>query len=176
MLAYSAFSIIMVRNKRIIYFILITIAIVLVFSLLLIGNMNTVASYQLVIKEQRKNVEYLNVEVESGDKIEVSWIHSVELTPWIEVYEVSDQRGQMELKLIETRFQSFGAGTPDSLVGTVTIEDGYIVINELEEYIERFKWIHSHDAQYELKLNGIMIMETKQLPHHIPIEFFIEKG
>lgn len=152
------------------------IYIIIVFSLLFIIYMNLTPNYQLVIKEQRSTVVYLNVEVESGDKIEVSWIHSVELTPWIEVYEVSDQRGQMELKLIETRFQSFGAGTPDSLVGTLTIEDGYIVINDLEEYIERFQWIHSHDAQYELKLNGITIMETKQLPHHIPIEFFIEEG
>lgn len=142
-------------------------------SWLLFSNMKTVANYQLVIKEQRTNLEYLNVDVESGDKIEVHWIHSVELTPWVEVYEISDQ---MELKLIQTRFQSFGAGVPDSQIGTVTIVDGYIVINDLEVYIERFKWIHSHNANYELKLNGSMIIETKQLPHHIPIEFFIEKG
>lgn len=158
------------KYKRYIYIIII------VFTLLFIINMNLPSNYHLVIKEQRSTVEYLNVEVESGDNIEVHWIHSVELTPWVEVYEISNQRGQMELKLIETRFQSFGAGTPDSLVGTVTIEDGYIVINDLDEYIERFQWIHSHSAKFELKLNGILIIETKQLPHHLPIEFFIEKG
>ncbi|WNF38664.1 DUF1850 domain-containing protein [Bacillaceae bacterium IKA-2] len=165
----------MTRNK-ITYYIFIGIVIALGLVVMITTNTKIVANNQLIIKEQRTNVEYLNVVVENGDKIEVHWIHSVELTPWVEVYEITDQRGQMELKLIETRFQSFGAGVPDYQIGTAIIEDGFIVINDLEVYIERFKWIHSHDASYELKLNGNMIIETKFLPHHIPIEFFIEKG
>lgn len=160
----------MFKDKRFKYLVL--IAIVLGLSWLLFINMKTVTDYQLVIKEQRTDVEYLNVDIARGDKIEVHWIHSVELTPWIEVYEVSEQ---MELILIQTRFQSFGAGTPDSQKGTVTIEDGYVIINDLKEHIERFRWIHSHNANYELTLNGVKIIETTQLPHHSLIEFFIDQ-
>lgn len=129
-------------------------------------------NYQFIVKEQRSDMHFLNSDINSGDKIEVHWVHSVELTPWIEVYEVT---GEMELKLKETRFQSFGAGVPDHDKGTVSIKNGFVVIKDIDEVIDSFKWIHSHEVNFELWINELKLIETEQLPHHFPIEFLIEK-
>ncbi len=144
--------------------------IIIVATLFITLSLQGGTSYQFIIKEQRNTVEYTNAKVVPGDKIEVNWIHSVELTPWSELYEVSDQK---QLTLIETRFQSFGAGVPYEHQGTVTMEDGYIVIKNLNQSMDHFKWIHSHHVNFEITLNGEKIIDTEDLPHHIPMEFLI---
>ncbi|OIJ08174.1 hypothetical protein BKP35_18105 [Anaerobacillus arseniciselenatis] len=148
------------------------IAVFVVIIVMMTMNATINTQGQFVIKEQRSTNEYLKTDVTSGDLIEIQWIHSVELTPWMEVYQVSDQ---FELILIETRFQSFGAGVPELLQGDVVTEGGFTVIKNLKEVIDRFTWIHSHQANFTIRLNGTELIETEELPHHIPMELFIEK-
>ncbi|MBU8906590.1 DUF1850 domain-containing protein [Desertibacillus haloalkaliphilus] len=110
--------------------------------------------------------------VEPGDHISVSWIHSVERTPWQETYKIVDNQ---QLELIETRFQSFGAGVPHESNGETTIEDGYTVMTGIDRVVEQFSWVHSHDADFQLFLNDENIIESYELPHHHQLEFHIEK-
>lgn len=128
--------------------------------------------YVLVLKEQRSATEYMCHQVEVGDEIEFSWIHSVEKTPWLELLKVHENQ---QLVLVETRFQSFGAGVPHEAEGKVYIENGYTVMTGLERSFEKYQWIHSQQAQFSIRINGQLLVSPEDLPHHQPIEMYIEK-
>lgn len=68
----------------------------------------------------------------SAKSFEIGWIHSVEKEPWFETYEVHNQK----FLLIETRFKTFGAGTPSEAIDT-TMKNGfvYMKMNRLMEEI-----------------------------------------
>lgn len=144
----------------------------LVIVVLVILSINKWSQYELIIKDQETNEEYLKIEVDVGDRLELTWIHSVELTPWSEVLEVVDGR---QLKLVETRFQSFGAGVPYETEGNVLVQDGYTIMTDLHQMFTSYRWIHSHQAQFTLTRNGENIFLPKDLPHHHRIEMLIGK-
>lgn len=55
------------------------------------------------------------------DTFELGWIHSVEKEPWFEMYKMKGH----ELYLVETRFKTFGAGTP-STGEVIASNDGFV--------------------------------------------------
>lgn len=55
------------------------------------------------------------------DKFEIGWIHSVEKEPWFETFE----RNNGKFLLVQTRFKTFGAGTP-SEGEIIPSNDGYV--------------------------------------------------
>ncbi|WP_225228749.1 DUF1850 domain-containing protein [Bacillus sp. PS06] len=70
-----------------------------------------------------------------NDTFEIGWIHSVEKEPWYETYEMRND----SLFLNETRFKTFGAGTPSD--GTIIpSNDGFVhmLINQKMEDIHLF--------------------------------------
>ncbi|WP_081792121.1 DUF1850 domain-containing protein [Caldalkalibacillus mannanilyticus] len=128
---------------------------------------------KLIIQHQKTAEIYNQIDIERGDRIEVAWIHSVEKTPWSEIFEVTHE-GQ--LQLIETRFQSFGAGVPHlALSEDMHTEDGYTVITGFSHILPHYRWIHSQQAEFSISINGERIMAPHDLPHHHPIEMCIEK-
>ncbi|WP_081833891.1 DUF1850 domain-containing protein [Geomicrobium sp. JCM 19055] len=62
-----------------------------------------------------------------------------------------NKRGKLTLN--KTRFQSFGAGVSPYGRGTTSIEDGYIVLSELNESFDSYQWFHSHDATFTWYVN-----------------------
>ncbi|WP_096438107.1 DUF1850 domain-containing protein [Alteribacter populi] len=141
-----------------------------IISLLLISGCSDTDSWTLIVNSADQT--YIEKEIQSGDEIIMSWIHSVEKTPWRETYQVNENG---EWVLIETAFESFGAGVSHEL-GTMTIEDGEVIVRDLEEMVPEITWIHSHNAKYTVYFNEESLIETGDLPHHIPIEIIIEKG
>lgn len=155
----------MSRLKIGLIFSLIAILIVFIFSIV------TAPKYELVVFDQETQEEYLRTEVQIGDILELSWRHSVELTLWIDYIEVIDEK----LKLIETRFESFGAGVSPTTNGEIRFEDGYVVMSELEEIHESYKWIHSQHQKFTLSKDGNNILHHDDIPHHQKVEMVIEK-
>ena len=126
----------------------------------------------LFVQSQEDQTVYNEVpHVKAGDTFTIKWIHSVEKTPWREVYQLT---GEGELLLIETAFQSFGAGVPHQK-GTMTVEDGEVVIRDINETFTVFQWIHSQNVGFELEMNGKKIFDAEDLPHHERMQIFIEK-
>ncbi|MFD0954539.1 DUF1850 domain-containing protein [Virgibacillus natechei] len=115
---------------------------------------------------------YFQEHVEAGDEVEITWTHSVEHTPWMERLRV-DEDGH--LIMIETRFQSYGAGTPENTNGTLTVENGFIVITDLNEKHEAYNWFHSHDADFTVTIDNDKEIETTALPDQTPIEMKVER-
>ena len=104
--------------------------------------------WTLVVFSQDDGKDYFKVEnVQSGDEFTISWIHSVEKTPWRETYQIADNG---ELLLIETAFQSFGAGVPHQK-GNMMIENGEVIVTGIEDRVPAFRWIHSQNVDFSLQ-------------------------
>lgn len=81
------------------------------------------------------------------ERITVEWIHSVELTPWRETYEV---KWPSRLKLVETSFQSFGAGVPAQFEhARMHVENGWARVTGLKETRESVIYLVSR-SDYRL--------------------------
>lgn len=57
------------------------------------------------------------------DEFTLGWIHSIEKEEWYETY----KRDKKNIVLTESRFKTFGAGTPYEAKNTIT-EDGFIIM------------------------------------------------
>lgn len=121
----------------------------------------------LVVQHQENHEIYKEVQhLKAGDTFSLTWVHSVEHTPWRETYQLTDDG---ELELIETAFQSFGAGVPYQK-GEMTVENGEVIIRNLNERIDALRWIHSHHVGFELIVDGEPAFQTEDLPHFEKVE------
>lgn len=84
----------------------------------------------------------------SSNAITIGWRHSVELTPWKEVYRITDAG---ELSLESTLFQSYGAGTPDVEGEVEFLEDGFIQVTQLNRKIPYYSLNYVPVSQYYLE-------------------------
>ncbi len=75
--------------------------------------------YTTLIIEGKNGVDALLLK--NGEIVELSFVHSVELSRWVEVYEIHPNR----LILIEAKTKSFGWGLPYN--GNFSFEDGWMV-------------------------------------------------
>ncbi|WP_052144885.1 DUF1850 domain-containing protein [Halalkalibacter okhensis] len=126
----------------------------------------------LIVQSQEDGTVYNTVNhLSAQDTFTIKWIHSVEKTPWRETYQLTDEG---ELLLIETAFQSFGAGVPHQK-GTMTVEDGEVIIRGIDERLPVFRWIHSQNVDFELEMNNELVFDAEDLPHHERMEILVEK-
>ena len=143
-----------------------------VFLLLFVSACANSEHLTLIVQSQEDQTVYNEVtHLKAEDTFTISWIHSVEKTPWREVYQLTDEG---DLLLIETAFQSFGAGVPHQK-GTMTVEDGEVVIRDINEQLSVFRWIHSQNVDFELEVNGSVVFDAEDLPHHERMQIFVEK-
>ncbi|WP_160112505.1 DUF1850 domain-containing protein [Salicibibacter kimchii] len=105
--------------------------------------------------------------------MDVSWTHSVEHTPWVETLRISEDG---DLIMVETQFQSYGAGAPENTSGTVSIEDGFIVISGINEVYETYNWFHSHHADFTITVGDETTIEPTDLPDQTAIEMKVERS
>ncbi|MCE4618610.1 MAG: DUF1850 domain-containing protein [Desulfurococcales archaeon] len=110
------------KSKNIIFLIII---ILIGFSAwhVLSGKLAGSTSSQLIITCDENTTK---IHIQPNTILEYQWIHSVEKTPIIEVYNVTPNG----LILIQAKSQSFGAGHPysaEEFNGTFHTENGYLV-------------------------------------------------
>ncbi|VEF49252.1 putative transport protein [Bacillus freudenreichii] len=127
----------------------------------------------MVLRDQEDGTEYIREKVDPGDEIIVHWRHSVERTIWEEKLKVEKDQ---TFTLTETRFQSFGAGVPNEKEGNVSIKDGYVVMDDLNETKPAYYWFHSQLAELTVYKNGKELLLPDDIPHHHKVEMIIEKG
>lgn len=107
--------------------------------------------------------------VSPQDRFTVEWVHSVELTPWRETYEVSCCGG---MTLAETSFRSFGAGVPSTLGGEVRIRDGWVVADGLNERRDEVVYVISR-PDYTLTVNGRTVSLASLVSEDAPLSFAV---
>ena len=128
---------------------------------------------QLVICDKDTAAECVRETVYPGDEIVIHWRHSVEKTIWEEKLLIEKNK---TFTLIETKFQSFGAGVPNEKEGSVKVEDGFVIMGDLHETKPAYYWIHSQIAELTVLLNGKKLLLPEAIPHHHKVEMTIEKG
>jgi hypothetical protein len=110
--------------------------------------------------------------VEEGDEFIVKWIHSVELTPWEEIFRIDSNNN---IILDRTRFQQFGAGVPDFAGKTVEIKDGYITYGEINQKIPLLPYGISNFAKHTLVFNDVEYPLYELVPDGDRINIYTEK-
>lgn len=115
----------------------------------------------IVLKDQKTGECLARFDVSEGSTVELSWVHSVEQAEWREFYEVRD--GSFVLDCAEPG--SFGAGTPYSAPRTDVV-DGRVRFCGLDRRLPTVTWIHSHAVAHTVSVNGRVVVESRDLPHH----------
>jgi hypothetical protein len=113
----------------------------------------------------------LTFKVEEGDEFIVKWIHSVELTPWEEIFRIDSNNN---IILDRTRFQQFGAGVPDFAGKTVEIKDGYITYGEINQKIPLLPYGISNFAKHTLVFNDVEYPLYELVPDGDRINIYTE--
>jgi hypothetical protein len=121
------------------------------------------------VKNGETGEGYFAPEAEEGDTVRLSWTHSVERTPWVEEYEVSD--GEFHLR--EVRIKSFGAGV-DQIAPEVENVDGWVVMSGYERSFETLRFIHSRDVERKLVVAGEDMGLDEAVPQYAPVEVDVE--
>lgn len=91
--------------------------------------------------------QYTVITVENQDckiqspKFSLSWIHSVDKTPWLEHYERTDQG----FNLTHSIFKTFGAGVPHD--GKVLPSNDGMIHYEMNQFMAEINWIIDQDVR-----------------------------
>ncbi len=125
----------------------------------------------LTISHQETKEVYLKLSVNKGDIIEYAWIHSFEHIPWNEEYEIEESNNLM---LTRIEVAGFGAGIPENK-GTVSIENGIIIMRDINQEFEEINWINSNTALKCISLNDEEIIKGSDLPHHEPLNLKVKE-
>jgi hypothetical protein len=147
-----------------------TLAIFIIFSFTFLFKITV--TQRLFIMHQLNKEVYLTADVSQGDKLTYGWMHSLEHIPWTEDYYIQENN---HLLLSRITIVGFGAGIPHNKGKVTRIEDGTIVIEQIDEDFEKIDWIHSQTAMEYIKLNDQTIVKGPNLPHHEPLKLKIEK-
>ena len=114
----------------------------------------------------------MTFKVDEKDEFIVKWIHSVELTPWEEIFRIDSENN---IVLDRTRFQQFGAGVPDFAGKTVEIKDGYITYGEIDQKIPLLPYGISDFAEHTFVFRDKEYKLYKMVPDGDRINIYTEK-
>ncbi len=114
----------------------------------------------------------MTFKVAEEDEFVVKWIHSVELTPWEEIFRIDSENN---IILDRTRFQQFGAGVPDFAGKTVEIKDGYITYGEINQEIPLLPYGISSFAEHTFVFKDSEYKLYKLVPDGDRINIYTEK-
>jgi len=115
----------------------------------------------LVIRDNRTDEKILIEQISIGDELHFGWIHSLEDFPWQEYFYVTTDH---TLMLDTITFPSFGAGVPVDRGNASRIEDGLIIMYEINDEFEEIVWLHSHYFIEHIMINGDVIALGQDLP------------
>ena len=126
----------------------------------------------LSITNQETNEEYFSVKVKESDTLTYGWTHSFEHIPWTEQYIILDND---KLLLRQITVAGYGAGIPNNKGKVTRVENGSIIMDEINEEFDEINWIHSQTAMNYIKLNDRVIVEGNELPHHTALNLRIDE-
>ena len=126
-----------------------------------------------VIEELETGNVYREIPVKTGDELSFQWEHSFEHIPWYEYYEIQKD-GSFLLHTIAVA--GFGAGIPAEMDCKYRYEDGLVYMDEIESVFPQFNWINSQTALKNIKVNGELLIQGSDMPHHVKMVLRIRNG
>lgn len=122
------------------------------------------------VRDRETGERYFLEAADEGETLRLSWVHSIEHTPWVEVYRVSDGR----LALEEARVKSFGAGV-DQVAPETETRDGWVILRGTERTFPALNFIYSEDVGHELRVGDRKLTLEERVPHHAAVEVGVER-
>lgn len=122
------------------------------------------------VRDRESGRSYFVREVEAGERVRLEWTHSIEKTPWVEVYEISGER----FELREVKVKSFGAGV-DQIAPEVENSGGWVTMRGTDKSFSGLDFINSPIARRTLKVSGEPV-ELGEIPAYAPIEVVVVDG
>jgi hypothetical protein len=116
--------------------------IILIILLILLSTINVNV---LVLNYYQEDKPLMVFQIKPKDEFIVKWIHSVELTPWEEIFRIDDN---FDIILDRTRFKQFGAGVPDQAGTKTEIKDGYIIFSGINQKMDMIPYGISSFAKH----------------------------
>lgn len=127
---------------------------------------------QFVLYDRKAEREVLSVPVSPGDRLSLEIEHSQDHIPWFEYYTVTENG---EFKLISIAVAGYGSGIPAEMDVPVRIENGMVIMEEINSIFPEFRWITSDTYMKGLTLNGEEIFDFRSLPDASRIRGFIKE-
>jgi len=144
-----------------------------IFIVLILVFLSFVTSIPVLTLEHfQKDSVIMTFKVDEDDEFIVKWIHSVELTPWEEIFRIDSEN---KIILDRTRFQQFGAGVPDFAGKTVEIKDGYITYGEINQEIPLLPYGISDFAKHTFVFKNKEYELYKLVPDGDRINIYTER-
>lgn len=128
--------------------------------------------WNLVIRQAADGEMLFTAPVNRDDLLIFHWVHSVEHFRWEETIIITEEG---RLKLLESRFEGYGAGIPYENPGGVRVADGWVILENMNLDLEQYDWLHSHTALPEITMNDETLLRGKDLPHHQSLRMTIEE-
>lgn len=126
----------------------------------------------LVLYHYQEEKPLMIFKIQPKDEFTVKWIHSVELTPWEEIFRIDNN---YKIILDRTRFQQFGAGVPDSAGTKTEIKDGYIIFSGINQKIDIIPYGISSFAKHTFSFNNKDFALYKMVNDGDRINFYTDK-
>lgn len=152
----------MLKNR---YVIFTAIIITVLFSL----NIYAESDYHLKLTDDSGAV-LINVPVKVGSEFIVTFVHSSELEPWDNLFEVGED-GEMILR--EIRVPSTGPGVPSVLPDDweFEIKDGYFIYDSVDQKYKKIDYIVSSISPHYLIINDEKINLVELTENWAKIKF-----
>lgn len=119
------------------------------------------------VRDRESGRSYFAREVDAGDSVRLEWTHSIEKTPWVEVYEVAGER----FELREVKVKSFGAGV-DQIAPEVDNSGGWVTMRGMDKSFSGLDFINSRIARRTLEVSGQPV-GLGEMPAYAPIEVVV---
>ena len=127
---------------------------------------------RFILYDRKAEREVLSVPVFPGDQLSLEIEHSQDHIPWLEYYTVTETG---EFKLDSIAVAGYGAGIPAEMDVPSRIENGMVIMEEINSIFPEFRWITSDTYMKGLTLNGEEIFDFRSLPDASRIRGFIKK-
>ena len=148
----------------------ILVVLILVMGTLLFFFLAKGPGLQLVLSDQETGQVLFSLPANAGDTLAFHWIHSFEHIPWIEEYTI-EKDGTFALHTISVA--GFGAGIPENK-GEASIENGMIVMRQIDQSFDVIRWIHSQTALVSITLGHTTFITGEDVQHHLPVVLSIK--
>lgn len=125
----------------------------------------------ITIANSRTGAGYGLRKVRPGMTIQLSWIHSMEKTPWMERYQVRGRR----FTLLEAKVKSFGAGVDQDAPQVVTA-GGWVRLSGTNRTFETLRFIHSPDIGRQVMIGGTQFRLDERVPTDAPVEIRVGRA
>lgn len=131
------------------------------------------SGYRLVLRDGDTGRVYGKFRIKEGDEFSVGFIHSVNKSPLIDVYEIRDHK----IYVVRTIYYAFGAGVQTEIEDGQTLsfgDDGEMIVSGFDREMPHLSYIVGTVSDHTLTIGGKEISLRELCGRNSTVEFSCE--